>query len=56
MTNEVSKERNNFGNIQRQDKIKERENVLKIRSAFRHWTDLEAARNDDIVEQAAVVD
>ncbi len=32
--------------LQRQDKIKRRNNVQEMKSAFTHWANLEAARDD----------
>ncbi len=39
-------ERKRCESLQRQDKIKRRNNVLEMKSAFTHWANLEAARDD----------
>ncbi len=46
MAKEVSMERKKGVNLQRQDKIKRRNNVQEMKSAFTHWANLEAARDD----------
>ncbi len=38
-------ERKRCVSLQRQDKIKRRNNVKEMKSAFTHWADLEAARD-----------
>ncbi len=46
MAKEVSMERKRCVSLQRQDKIKRGNNVQEMKSAFTHWANLEAARDD----------
>ncbi len=46
MAKEVSMARKRCVSLQRQDKIKRGNNVKEMKSAFTHWANLEAARED----------
>ncbi len=46
MANEVSMERKMCVSLQRQDKIKRKNDAQEIKSAVTHWANLEAARDN----------